>query len=113
MTQVNFPNAYSSLMSEIIKNLESDVNSYVLTPTKDDIRNEIERINEILDGLNDLSSVENSYQKIISSIEDSLQQKRDEVAESILEDQEPDFEDIDDEPIAHSGSDIDQLFSDL
>jgi hypothetical protein len=32
-----------------------------------------------------------------------LQQKRDELAESVLEDQEPDFEDIDDEPIDHSG----------
>jgi hypothetical protein len=41
-------------------------------PTKDDIKNEIDRLNEIIDGLNDLSSVENSYQKIISSIEHSF-----------------------------------------
>lgn len=91
----------------------SDVNSYILSPTKDDIKNEIDRSNEIIDGLNDLSSVENSYQKIISSIEYSLQQKRDELAESVLENQEPDFEDIDDEPKDHSGFNIDQLFSDL
>lgn len=113
MTQENFPDAYSFLISEVIKNLESDVNSYILSPTKDDIKNEIDRLNEIIDGLNDLSSIENSYQKIISSIEHSLQQKRDELAESVLEDQEPDFEDIDDKPIDHSGFNIDQLFSDL
>ncbi len=113
LTQVNFPDAYISLISEIIKNLESDVNSYILSPTTDEIRYEIDRIIEIIDGLNDLSSVENSFQNTISSIEYSLQQKRYELTESVKEDQEPDFEDIDDEPIDHSGFDIDQLFSDL
>ena len=113
LTQVNFPDTYYSLVSEIITNLESDVTSYILSPTKDEIIDEIDRINEIIDGLDELSSVVSGFQRSITSVKYSLTQKRDELADSILEEQETDFEDIDDEPIDPSGFDIDQLFLDL
>jgi len=112
LVQVFFPSEYLSLVSEIIKNLGNDIKSEICSPTKDEIRNEIDRINEIIDGLEKLSVVENQFKKIITPTIYLLLEKRDDLAEFLI-DEEPDFEDIDDEAIDSSDFDIDQLFSDL
>lgn len=113
LTQINFPTDYSALVIRVIKNLQTDVKYDICSPKKDDITTEIDRLNEIIDGLIELMSEVLEWKIIISPILSPLERKRDDLAESIPENQEPDFDDIDDEPIDPSGFDIDQLFSDL
>lgn len=113
LTQINFPDSFSSLISEIIKNLESDVTSSISPLTIDIMRNEIDRITEIIDGLEELCSVVSGYQREITFAKYSLSQKRDEFVSSILEELEPDLDDIDDYLTDPTDFDINQLFSDL
>jgi hypothetical protein len=112
LTQINYPDSFSSLISEIITNLESDVTSSISPLTNDIIKDEIYRINEIMSGLTELSSLESDFMRIIAPIKDSLEQKRNEYLENTHE-EEPDIDNIDDELIDTSGFDVDKLFADL
>lgn len=111
--QIEFPEKYSDLALRIVDNLKYDIDSYILSPSQEEIGNEINRINDLRDNLINLIEVIPEWNQFFSKMIHNLEKKKDELAEQLHEELEPNYDDFEDLAISDPIFDIDKLFEDL
>ena len=113
LIQIGFPKNYMELPQKIMDKLKEDFDFNLCAPSQEEIKAEINRINNLIESILDLSRIVPEWEHHFSEIIISYQKKRDELVESIHMELEPDDYDIDDSPISDPDFDIDRLFMDL
>jgi len=112
LRQVNFPSLYLELTQKIYDHLEIELSTELLSPTKDEIRDEAERIYALADCATALGSLFGEFRIQFNKVSRLLREKYEELMNVL----EPEEEDLDDESAslhADRDFDIDALFVDL
>lgn len=112
LRQVNFPSLYLELTQKIHDQLEIELSTELLSPTKDEIRDEAERIYALADCATALGSLFGEFRLQFNKLSRLLREKYEELMNVL----EPEEEDLDDESAslhADRDFDIDAVFVDL